>query len=1018
MNPTSVDRDFACFCAARDPRSLGRVFDATAPELLRLAHHLSGGDREAAEDLVQQTFLTALERPGLHDGERPVLPWLCGILANRARMEQRRRRLDRRRQAPLPDLAHPARGPLDHAIAGETDQALAERLQGLTEPYRSVLVLYLQHGLSPAEIGDALGRPGGTVRSQLLRGLEQLRRTLPALALGAVALPDWNSTALAGLRAKLIAAAGLHPIPITGLAGLGASIMAKKALLGVAVTAAILTVVASFSWLGAGHQKPPRTETSPGVPRIAAPEHGTESAPIVTSPPAPRTRATVEDRPGTHVVVHVVRSDGSPVRAPAVVHLRPTDSKNLLATRICRCSDEAPGIARFDDTPPGPAVASLHGGGKLEFVVVEDRTNEVTVHLLESRELAGRVVDARTDQPIQGAWIWVSHSLGNVEGEWHLRSDAAGRFVVPEATRLQRLSAWAPGFAPARCQPVWPDPSLATPESGIELRLTPSEHHALLAGRVLDADGAPLEGALVLFGPSNFEFVQGTDSSQPPPRPFQRTDSDGRFAIPVRRYDDPWSLWIRARDHALWHDRIDPADHSPDDPLLVRLERGARISGQVVDAGGAPVSAADVTLRDPRIEASVGIAWDGPDWARDTTATDAQGRYELAHVRAGAVVARATDGERLAATTLTLTDGSATEWNPVLDAGLTLAGVLVDEQDRPLPGWTVSPSAGSGVRWPGAVSTDPAGRFRIEGADLASYRLTLAAPDSAMHQAALQIEDVRPDASEPLRIVVPTNRHPTATLRGRLLDVDGTPLTEARVEPLLACPDGVRESAAARLSLDDGWFTLGLLRPGSYHIQVRAGDLTFDLGEHTLAPDQTLDLGTHRAAATGRLLVTVVDARGEPMPGVDLTIQGPGEPRSRLLSKPTAEQSLLPGTWKLSTWGRNVVDVTRTVEVVAGQLREFRFVVPDGVRVKLRMPAVPRQFYELRQVWRNVDSDETVIDATSIWNNAGREVEFEKLVPAGRYEVTLADASDRTGRPTRIDTARATADRFDLHMPQ
>src|ERR1041384_2275261 len=56
----SIDRHFARFYRTGDAEALGRVFDATARELLHVAAWLAG-NRTDAEDLLQRTFLTAIE---------------------------------------------------------------------------------------------------------------------------------------------------------------------------------------------------------------------------------------------------------------------------------------------------------------------------------------------------------------------------------------------------------------------------------------------------------------------------------------------------------------------------------------------------------------------------------------------------------------------------------------------------------------------------------------------------------------------------------------------------------------------------------------------------------------------------------------------------------------------------------------------------------------------------------------------------------------------------------------------
>jgi DNA-directed RNA polymerase specialized sigma24 family protein len=75
---------FERFRRSGDTGALGRVFDETAPRLLQLAVHFVG-DLGAAEDLVQATFVTAIERASTFDASRPLESWLAGILANHAR---------------------------------------------------------------------------------------------------------------------------------------------------------------------------------------------------------------------------------------------------------------------------------------------------------------------------------------------------------------------------------------------------------------------------------------------------------------------------------------------------------------------------------------------------------------------------------------------------------------------------------------------------------------------------------------------------------------------------------------------------------------------------------------------------------------------------------------------------------------------------------------------------------------------------------------------------------------------
>ena len=66
---------FDRYRARGDAEALARVFDEVAPSLLKVARHIDGRGSEA-EDLVQTTFLVAIERAPAFDASRPLVPWL------------------------------------------------------------------------------------------------------------------------------------------------------------------------------------------------------------------------------------------------------------------------------------------------------------------------------------------------------------------------------------------------------------------------------------------------------------------------------------------------------------------------------------------------------------------------------------------------------------------------------------------------------------------------------------------------------------------------------------------------------------------------------------------------------------------------------------------------------------------------------------------------------------------------------------------------------------------------------
>jgi RNA polymerase sigma-70 factor (ECF subfamily) len=158
----------ALVAAARegDRGAFGQLYARYA----RMVHGilLARAPRREVDDLVHDAFLTALRRLDTLRDPRAFGPWLAMIARNRA--------TDYFRRAPataeLPDdLAgdvHPE---------GEAMQVLAA-IHTLPECYREPLILRLVEGMTGPEIAERTGLTPGSVRVNLHRGLQQLRRKL------------------------------------------------------------------------------------------------------------------------------------------------------------------------------------------------------------------------------------------------------------------------------------------------------------------------------------------------------------------------------------------------------------------------------------------------------------------------------------------------------------------------------------------------------------------------------------------------------------------------------------------------------------------------------------------------------------------------------------------------------------------------------------------------------------------------------------------------------------------------
>jgi len=141
------------------------------------------GDRQAAEDLLQETFLRVF---GHREDYRPTAAfrtWLFTIARNLLidHLRQRSGSPGLESLENLEPLLDAAATPLQQAEARELGERLQAAVLRLPPSQREVLLLSRFVGLSDAEIADMIGGSPGTVRVTLHRALRRVRTLLGAL---------------------------------------------------------------------------------------------------------------------------------------------------------------------------------------------------------------------------------------------------------------------------------------------------------------------------------------------------------------------------------------------------------------------------------------------------------------------------------------------------------------------------------------------------------------------------------------------------------------------------------------------------------------------------------------------------------------------------------------------------------------------------------------------------------------------------------------------------------------------
>jgi RNA polymerase sigma factor (sigma-70 family) len=169
--------------------------DDAFPELVAAHQDLVFGvalrvmrNESAAEDVAQDSFVRAYRALRRYPPERVramrLRPWLARIALNAARNEIRSRRGDAAKQAELDDAAErvatPADGPLRLVERNDERRMWARLLASLPDRYRLAVALRYIDDLSYGELAEALGRPLGSVKSDVHRGTALLRAAYDA----------------------------------------------------------------------------------------------------------------------------------------------------------------------------------------------------------------------------------------------------------------------------------------------------------------------------------------------------------------------------------------------------------------------------------------------------------------------------------------------------------------------------------------------------------------------------------------------------------------------------------------------------------------------------------------------------------------------------------------------------------------------------------------------------------------------------------------------------------------------
>ena len=171
-------------CLAGDEAAIETLVRQHETGVFRLALSVVG-DAAEANEITQQTFISALRSLSTYQEKKTFKAWLYTIALNHSRSHLRKRKARERLNDMLSAIfrveTQKQVSPEDAMIRNEKEDALWKSLHRLDERFRTVVVLRYFHEMSIAEISEILEVNEGTIHSRLHTARERLRDAMEAL---------------------------------------------------------------------------------------------------------------------------------------------------------------------------------------------------------------------------------------------------------------------------------------------------------------------------------------------------------------------------------------------------------------------------------------------------------------------------------------------------------------------------------------------------------------------------------------------------------------------------------------------------------------------------------------------------------------------------------------------------------------------------------------------------------------------------------------------------------------------
>ncbi|MFN0006428.1 MAG: carboxypeptidase regulatory-like domain-containing protein [Planctomycetota bacterium] len=390
-----------------------------------------------------------------------------------------------------------------------------------------------------------------------------------------------------------------------------------------------------------------------------------------------------------------------------------------------------------------------------------------------------------------------------------------------------------------------------------------------LRGLVLDAEGRPVEGALVLAEEDTPVQVLELGMKEAPPgwTAAARSDAEGVFHLPHLLPGRKTLRATLAGHGAGWTEGVDPASIDPADPrggVEVRLTRAGAIEGRIAHDDGTAWPGANV------IVALLDSTFRRPCMSFGSATADEDGRYAAEDLPPGTYVVFNASGIGIPQTAQARVEsGERVQFDlPGTLQGTSVEGRLVSADGAPMKGLDVTlvMCGREGEDWKAVRSGDDGG-FRFP--DLAAGAYYVFVGEELGEQFTLQ-ERIEVPA---VPIFRPTITVASGALRGEVSSAAtgaGLPRSVVILEIETQGKNGTEARFAGKTISDaQGRYEFLRLQPGRYRVAAYATSGRFgpEIRDGVDVPGVTLDFALEPGAA---LSIHVADASGRPVRGASI----------------------------------------------------------------------------------------------------------------------------------------------------